>query len=232
MSRPVLTIPRLALLVVTMTLAGVSFAADAKKPAASEWKTLFDGKTLKGWKASDFFGPGKVEVKDGAIVLHKGMQMTGVIYSGGDFPKTDYEVTLEAKKVEGDDFFATTTFPVGDSFCSFVVGGWGGQVIGLSTVDSADASMNETTKSKEFKAGQWYRIRVRVTKHRIETWIDKEQIVDLDTTDRTISVRVECRLCRPFGVATYDTVGAIRDIRVRALTEAEKKAAAAKKKDD
>lgn len=229
MSRHVLTL-HLALLAIVC--GAYVRAAEEKKPAATEWKTLFDGKTLKGWKPSDFAGEGKIEVKDGAIVLAKGMQMTGIVYSKGDFPKMDYEVTLEAKKIEGDDFFATTTFPVGDSFCSFVVGGWGGQVIGLSTVDAADASMNDTSKAKEFKAGQWYRIRVRVSKHRIETWIDKEQFVDLDTTDRTISVRVECRLCRPFGIATYDTIGAVRDIRVRSLTEAEKKAIEAKKKDD
>ena len=29
---------------------------------------------------------------------------------------------------DGSDFFCTTTFPVGDAFCSFVVGGWSGTV--------------------------------------------------------------------------------------------------------
>lgn len=210
-------------------------AGAADKPAATAkagWKTLFDGKTLTGWKAADYAGEGKIAVKDGALVLGKGMQMTGIVYAGKDFPTTDYEVTLEAKKVEGDDFFATTTFPVGDSFCSFVVGGWGGSVVGLSTVDSADASMNDTSKSKEFKAGQWYRVRIRVSKARIEAWIDKEQLIDLDTTDRTIGVRVECRLCRPFGVCTYETTGAIRDVRLRRLTEAEKKELGEKKRND
>ena len=45
-----------------------------------------------------------------------------------------------------------------------------------------------------------------------------------EATDRRVSVRIECRPCRPFGVATYDTVGAVRDVRVRRLTAAEVKA--------
>src|SRR5207253_5326713 len=128
-----------------------------------------------------FVGSGKVEVKDGAVVLDKGKHMTGITSTRGDFPKMDYEVTLEGKRVEGRDFFCTTTFPVGDSFCSFVIGGWGGNVVGLSSINGADASENETNREKEFKPGQWYRIRIRVTAKRIEAWIGAEKMVDLDT---------------------------------------------------
>jgi hypothetical protein len=189
------------------------------------WKALFDGKTLDGWKSTDFGGRGKVYVKDGAVVMEAGNDMTGITYRRGDFPKTDYEVALEGKKIDGDDFFCTTTFPVGDSFCSFVVGGWGGSVVGLSSIDFMDASMNETSQSKEFKPGRWYRVRVRVTRDRIRAWIDNEKLVDLDTTDKKISLRIECGPCKPFGVATWRTTGAVRNVRVRALTEAEKRAA-------
>jgi hypothetical protein len=187
-------------------------------------KSLFDGKSLAGWQSSDFFGPGKVSVKDGTILMEKGKPMTGVTYTKGDFPKMDYEVTLEGKKIDGHDFFCTTTFPVGDAFCSLVVGGWGGATVGLSSIDFMDASMNETSINQEFKTDQWYRLRIRVSQKRIEAWIDREKIVDLDTTDHKISIRIECNVCTPFGIATYDTTGAVRDIRVRGLSEAEKKA--------
>src|SRR5579871_955415 len=92
----------------------------ADKPATDKagWKELFDGKSLDGWKAADYTGGGKVVVKDGALVMERGDAMTGAAYGKGDFPKTDYEVSFEGKKVEGHDFFCTTTFPVGDSFCS------------------------------------------------------------------------------------------------------------------
>ena len=75
----------------------------------------------------------------------------------------------------------------------------------------------------EFKDGQWYRLRIRVSKKRIEAWIDKDKVVDLDTTDRRITIRIECQASKPFGIATYETVGAVRNIRVRPLTDADKK---------
>jgi hypothetical protein len=192
----------------------------AKDPPAA--KTLFDGKSLDGWKSSfEEFG-GKIHVRDGAIVMEKGKKMTGVTYAKKDFPKTDYEVTLEGKKVEGGDFFCTTTFPVGDAHASLVVGGWGGQVIGLSSINGSDASENETTGSMEFKEGQWYKVRIRVTGPKVEAWIGDEKVVDVARKGKTFSTRIECEACHPFGVATYDTVGAVRGIKVRPLTDAEK----------
>jgi hypothetical protein len=213
-------------LVVAGALMPPAAAEPAKTADQPAWKNLFDGKTLEGWKASDFFGAGKPEVKDGAIVITKGKIMSGVTYARADFPKMDYEVSLEAKKLDGNDFFATTTFPVGDSFCSLVVGGWSGTVVGLSSLDSMDASMNDTRKDLEFKKDQWYVIRIRVSPKRIEAWIDKEKAVDVDTTDKRIAIRVECNASKPFGIATYETTGAVRNIRVRTLSEAEKKAIA------
>ncbi len=194
----------------------------------AEWKSLFDGKTLKGWKQSDFFKPGKSSVKDGAIILEKGSKMTGLTYDGKDFPKMNYEVSLESKRVDGRDFFCTTTFPVGDSFCSFVVGGWGGSVTGLSSIDGIDASENQTGQGIEYKNDQWYKIRIRVTDKRVETWIDKEQTVDLDTSDVKLGIRIECNVSTPFGIASYDTVGAVKDIKVRNLSAAEIKEVAKK----
>jgi Domain of Unknown Function (DUF1080) len=199
------------------------------KPKAADWNPLFDGKSLAGWKSSfEEFG-GKAHVKDGAIVLEKGKKMTGVTYKKGDFPKADYEVVLEAKRVDGRDFFATTTFPVGDGFCSLVVGGWGGKLVGISSINGSDASENETTGTVEFKEDTWYRIRIRVSPAKVEAWIGDEQVVDVDRKGRMFSTRIECEDCQPFGIATYDTVGAVRDIRVRRLTDAEKKAPAGKK---
>ena len=229
--------PRLALLALVLGLLLLAWdrLSQAEEPPAKPadpeagWKPLFDGKSMTGWKPADFFGAGKTHVKDGVIVMEKGKIMTGVTYTRGDFPKMDYEVALEGKKIAGEDFFCTTTFPVGDTFCSLVVGGWGGPVVGLSSINSMDASMNETRKDMEFKTDRWYGIRIRVSKNRIEAWIDREKMVDQDTTDQKISTRIECNASKPFGIATYETTGAVRAIRVRALSEAEKKASAERK---
>jgi hypothetical protein len=207
------------------------YSADQPAPGKDKaaWKTLFDGKALTGWKSTDFGGEGEVTVKDGVILMEVGNDMTGITYSRDDFPKIDYEVTLEGKKVKGSDFFCTTTFPVGDSHCSLVVGGWGGAVVGLSSIDGKDASENDTKSLQTFERDKWYRVRIRVTGERIQAWIDDKRVVNLATKGKKITIRGECDASKPFGIATWRTAGALRDIRLRSLTDEEKKAAGDKK---
>ena len=188
------------------------------KPEA-KWKTLFDGKTLAGWKSTPFGGEGRVYVKEGAIVMEMGSDMTGVTWTGKP-PRSNYEIALEGKRIDGSDFFCTTTFPVGKEHCSLVVGGWGGSVVGLSSIDSYDASENETTKVLSFQKNQWYRVRIRVTDAKIEAWIDDRQIVDQSREGRKFSVRGEVDLSRPLGIATWETTGAVRNVRMREIEPA------------
>ena len=217
----------------------LSIEAAEKQPASAvkampdpfAWKALFDGKTLDGWKVPKFGGEGPVVVKDGAIVLGAGNDMTGVTCTRV-VPRTDYELTLEGRRISGNDFFATTTFPVGKNCCSFVTGGWGGTLIGLSSIDFYDASDNPTTKFFDFKAGQWYRFHIRVTGTRIEVWIDDEKVVNQALAGRRISIRDEVDLCQPLGFASWCTEGAVRNIRLRQLSAAEVAQIAAEKNDE
>jgi len=78
----------------------------------------------------EFEDHGKVEVKDGELIIGKGIPMSGVSWKG-DFPRTDYEVSLKGKRIEGDDFFCGMTFPVDKSHCSLIRGGWDGSTTGL-----------------------------------------------------------------------------------------------------
>jgi hypothetical protein len=193
-------------------------AAEAVKPAAKAdpkaWKDLFDGKTLKGWKATDFGGQGKVEIKDGTVVMEMGNNMTGITFDGKP-PRDNYELTLEGMRISGGDFFCTTTFPVGKDPCTLVVGGWGGTVVGLSNVDGYDASDNPTTKFLTFKDKKWYKVRIRVTEPKIEAWIDGEKVIDQERKEHKFSIRMECDLSQPLGISTYNTTGAVRNIRLR-----------------
>jgi hypothetical protein len=186
----------------------------------TKWHSLFDGKTLKGWKVPVFGGDGDVEVEKGQITLGMGGPMTGITVAR-KMPRWNYELKLEARRVDGIDFFATTTFPVGDDRCSFVTGGWAGTVVGLSCIDYYDASDNITTDFYNFKDKQWYTIRIRVTKAKIECWIDDDKIVDLPIEGKKISIRDEVDLCNPMGITSYQTVGAVRNIKIRRLTEKE-----------
>lgn len=187
-------------------------------PLAGEgWKALFDGKTLKGWTVTPFAGHGEVEVEDGQLVIGMGAMLSGVNGPTNLF-RTNYELVLDAKRVMGSDFFCALTFPVGDTSCSLVVGGWGGGVVGISSLDDMDASMNETTLFLDLRQDQWYRIRVRVTLDKIEAWMGARQIVDVKRQDRKISVRPgEIELSQPFGIATYMTAAAIRNVQWRPL---------------
>ena len=134
----------------------------AAPAAGEEWKSLFDGKTLGKWEVIEkhsFKEHGPVEVKDGAIVLGEGRPATGIRWTG-EFPKINYEVTLEAKRIEGNDFFCGVTFPVGKSPCTLILGGWGGTAVGLSNIDNNSAIENETTQFRDFKRDRWYAIRL------------------------------------------------------------------------
>jgi hypothetical protein len=106
---------------------------------------------------------------------------------------------------------------VNETWCSLIVGGWGGPVVGLSTIDGADASDNDTKVLKNFERNQWYNIRLKVTAEKIEAWIDGEMLVDFVIGDHRLSIRPEVDLSRPFGIASWNTTAALRNIRVKEL---------------
>ena len=180
-----------------------------------QWKPLFNGKDLTGWRTNDFAGSGEVKVEDGKIIIGTGVALTGLKRTN-DLLKSNYEVQIEAMKMEGGDFFCGFTFPVKDSHATLIVGGWGGSLVGLSSIDGMDASENEFTQYMRFDDKKWYRIRLRVTDSKIQAWIDDERMIDADITDRKISMRAgEIEDSAPFGLATYQTTAAIREIKIR-----------------
>lgn len=154
-------------------------------------------------------------MEGGKIILEMGV-MTGITWTN-EIPRLDYEVDLDAMRVEGSDFFCGLTFPVGENPCSLIVGGWGGGVVGLSSLDGEDAANNERTHYMNFEKGRWYHIRLRVTGPSIQAWIDAEKVVDVVTTGHRISIRSEVELSRSFGISSWSTTAALRNIRVRRL---------------
>lgn len=191
-------------------------AAQSPESEKSSWKPLFDGESLEGWKVTKFGGEGEVHVEEGAIALEMGASLTGITWKG-EVPKTNYEIRLEAQRADGFDFFCGLTFPVQDSYCSFIVGGWGGAVVGLSSINDEDASRNDTTKYMKFERGKWYPMRVRVTPSHIQCWIDGEQVVNQDIRGKKISTRNEVLLSRPLGFSAWETRALLRKIELRKL---------------
>ena len=185
--------------------------AEISFPREEGW--IFDGKSLTGWEITNFGPQGPVSVSDGNIVLGMGDGSTGITWKE-EFPVDNYEVSLEAMKVDGNDFFCGMTFPVDKDPCTLIVGGWGGTVVGLSSINGMDASENETTTLRQIEKNRWYRIRQKVAGGKIQAWIDDEQVVDFTIGDNMISIRPEVELSRPFGIATWHTTGALKNIRV------------------
>lgn len=192
-------------------------AAQAPKEQEPAWRPLFDGKTLSNWQSTKFIGEGAVKVENGEIVLEAGRDLTGITWTGPELPTTNYEIALQAMRVDGRDFFAGLTFPVADSFCSLILGGWGGTVVGLSSIDGMDASENETSQSIEFESKRWYNIRIRVTPAKIEAWLDERQIINQELKGHKIDIRIEVMASKPLGVASWKTKAALRDLRLRRL---------------
>lgn len=208
--------------------------ADEKKTEKSEgnWKRLFDGESLVGWSLPVYGGDGTVDVQKGNIVIGRGEMMTGIRYEK-EFPTNNYELRYEAKRIEGYDFFAACTFPVQKNFCTFINGGWGGGLSGLSSIGGYDASENETSSYYEYKDDTWYRFRLRVTDKKIQVWIagqDKEgqwtaekQVVDFEIADKKVSTRMEVDQYKPLGFCTWSSGSHLRNIEYRTDAQNDKK---------
>ena len=170
------------------------------------------------WSAVDYGGKARVEVRPGLIFLSRGEPFNGIHQTNAPLA-TDYEISLEAMRVSGSDFFCGLTFPVRDSHCSLIVGGWGGTLVGLSNLDGADASENETTQSISFETGRWYRLRLRVTAEKIEAWVEQKKVVNVTTTGRKVSLRFgDIELSKPLGITCWDTAAAVREIKIRSIS--------------
>jgi hypothetical protein len=208
-------------LLATTLAAGQAPATRDQAGGATRKRSLFDGKTLDGWKKTDFSRSGEVKVEDGRIVLPAGEPMSGITTTLKDLPRTNYELAYEAMRTNGEDFFAAATFPVGPSYITLVNGGWGGFVTGLSNLNGMDASENETTRSIKYENNKWYRFRVQVTDVAIRCWLDDKEIIAVDHQDRHVGTRVETRSSEPLGFATWKTGGALRRIEIRPLTPEE-----------
>lgn len=196
---------------------------DAKEPA---WRELFNGKDLTGWHQSDYGGGPEVAVEDGKIVIPLAERLAGITYDAADadkLPKANYEIELEARRIQGSDFFVGLTFPVGESHASLILGGWGGTVCGISSLDGDDANHNDTRKLIRFKKDQWYKVRLRVEPERLQAWLDDQPLVDVNTKGKHLDIRPEIGPSKPLGLASFATTSEVKRIRMRELPAEEKK---------
>jgi len=202
----------------------------------TNWVCLFDGKSLTGWLPLELGGSGPVEFQEDfktegqtntvpAILINRGDMVSGMAWTNGP-ARMNFEIEWEAMRVNGNDFFAAMSFPVKDSYVTFIPSGWGGSVAGISSVNGHDASENETASYLPLKDQTWHKFKIRVTEKKIEAWANEKQIVDLNTLDKTLDLRSGSPSeIKRYGLVctSYRSTGAIKDIRMRKLKIEEKK---------
>lgn len=213
------------LLALHLSIAALLPAQEAAKeakaePAKTEW-LLFDGKSLAGWEPVDMGGSGDVTVEGGQLVINQGESLSGVVYQKAvELPLDRYEITLQAKRLQGVDFFCGLTFPVGSvkKCATLILGGWGGSVTGISSIDDQDASNNATGSYQRYEDNRWYSVRLRVTPENLSAWVDDKQVVDVDIKGRKIGLRPgPIESYAPLSLTTYNTMAAIKNVRWKAL---------------
>ncbi|MBL8754271.1 MAG: DUF1080 domain-containing protein [Planctomycetes bacterium] len=188
----------------------------AVAPAPSPWNVLFDGKELGAFAVTDFGGQGDVAVRDGAIEMGFGSPLTGITWTG-PAPTDGYELEVVAARIDGGDFFAGITFPVGDAFLTLVLGGWGGSLCGLSSLDGNDAAHNDARCHRQFEDGRDYAIRIVVTADAIATFLDGAPLARAERAAHRLGLRPEVLLSRPLGIASFATASRVRSVRWRTL---------------
>ncbi len=187
---------------------------------AAEWQSLFDGKSLSGWRASD--EPGTFSVKDGAIVV-KGPR-SHLFYVGpvGGASFKDFELELKVK-----------TFPNANSGVYFHTEwqekgwpekGYEVQVNNSHTDTSRTAGLWGVNDFREVVVpdGQWFTLAIKVEGKRVVTRIDGKVIVDYTEEENPPRKKgLEQRLLKrgTFALQGHDPGSEVhfRDIRVKLL---------------
>ena len=183
-----------ALAISATTLTAVS-AADG-----DGWKSLFDGKTLKGWTQKN--GTAKYEVVDGTIhgTTNEGSPNSFLCSNQeyGDF-ELEFEVkvhdslnsgcqirskTKETDSEKKNEKFGRVYGPQCEIEASGANGAEAGYIYGEATGRGWLTSEEDLKPHKKMKDGEWNKFRIVAKGPHIHTWINGEAVADL--TDKEI----------------------------------------------
>ncbi len=173
------------------------------------------------WQNLDFGSNGDSEITADLLTIEHGERLAGLQFTGDvdallGKAREHYEITLEAQRTAGNDLFLGLTFPVGKESASLVLGGWGGSVCGISSVDGADAATNAHKSIHVFDDNRWYRVRLQVTPGRVQAWLEGKPLFDIARAKvKRFEVRGEVGQTVPLGLFTFGTSAQIRNMAVR-----------------
>jgi len=191
---------------------------------ATEPIKLFNGKDLSGWKVVDYHRGGEVKVlPDGTVSCAAGNPFSGIAYTN-PVPTMSYELQLEVMRVEGSDFFVGLTIPIEESFCTVIIGGWGGGLCGISCVNYMDASENQWTRGVSFENNKWHTLRVRVMPNVLQVFLDEKQTyharVEWEKASQfSLRSGSDIDKAKPLGLVSYQTHAKWRNFTLTKITE-------------
>lgn len=216
----------LAVLVCALPMGACSLFGQKTAPAQSAAQAIpwFAVPIIEaGWTYVDFGSNGGVELAHDVITLHQGERLEGLKYAGNAAEllgeKLDcYEIKLEARRTGGRDIFLGLTFPVGTKeSASLILGGWGGSVCGISSVDGGDASGNPYKSIVNFEDNQWYAVTVHVDAKEVSATLDGKPLFSVPRAGRHFDLRAEVEPTAPLGLFTFGTSAQVRGLSVRQL---------------
>lgn len=213
--------PALHQLAAAALLVTLTACTPAEKPV-SRW-ALLSPDHAAAWQAAGIPEQGQASVKEDQLTLGTGRPMTGAKFTtwqSAGLPGTSYSISYEARRIEGNDIFGMVTFPVSshDSHATFVLGGWGGTVTGISSISYSDANENSTRGEQRFENHRWYHIRIEVRPEDLRAWVDGRIVVNASIKGKKVTLRPgDVDHCLPFGFATWNTTAEVRHIVIETL---------------
>lgn len=177
---------RPAHLLLALAIAALAVLPAARPAAAADepggWVTIFDGRSLEGWKP--VVDNGAFRLEDGLLVAG-GAEMNHLFYTGpladGDF--RNFELLAEVKTTAGSNsgIFWHTRPEKG-----FLLAGYEAQINNSSPKDkrrTGSLLIVEDRLESPVKDGQWFTYRIRVEGKRIVLAVNDQTIVDYTEPD-------------------------------------------------
>lgn len=194
--------------------------AQAAEQPGKQWQSLFDGKTLDGWRASE--KPGSFSVRDGQIVV-RGPRSH--LYYVGEVQRhdlRDFELQLEVMTKPGANsgvYFHTAWQQDGWPSKGYEVQVNNSQSDPKRTGGLYGVQDNYQVPAKD---DVWFTMRIRVEGNRVRTFVDGKQIVDYtqpEQLQRPQDMKGRVLSSGTFALQAHDPDSEVhyRNIKVRAL---------------
>lgn len=166
-----------ALVLGAIGILAAAFTQSSDKPIEKEWISLFDGKTLNGWKASEH--PGTFSVQDGNIVAHG--KRAHLFYMGPvnnhDFKDFEFKVEVMTTKGSNSGIYFHTQYQ--DE-------GWPSKGYEVQVNNSFDEDPRRTgslyavddIKKTVVGDNTWFTIHIKVEQRHITVTVNGKKLVD------------------------------------------------------